>query len=99
MILLLLSVTMRKMILDLPRIRSLPEKFSQRNRSKKRRSTVPSASDPEEGNTNVQKQPSHGQDDDDGDPPLPPITQKRTSGRMARISRRDEELFEYHDPR
>lgn len=75
------------------------EKFSQRTLSKRRRSIVPSASDSEKGNMDVQERPSDGEDDDDGDIPLPPITQRRTSGRMPKRARRDEELFEYYDPR
>ena len=75
------------------------EKVNQRTLSKRRRSTVSSASDSEKGNMDVQERPSDGEDDDDGDLPLPPITQRRTSGRMPKRSRRDEELFEYYDPK
>ena len=75
------------------------EKVSQRTLSKRRRSTVPSASDSGKGNMDVPERPSDGEDDDDGDLPLPSITQRRTSGRMPKRSRRDEELFEYYDPK
>ncbi|KAJ5589627.1 hypothetical protein N7537_012305 [Penicillium hordei] len=75
------------------------EKDSQRTLSKRRRSPVPSASDSEKGNTDVPERPSDGEDDDDGDLPLPSITQRCTSGGMPKRSRRDEELFEYYDPK
>lgn len=87
------------MIQDLPEIRSQLRKFSQCTLSKRRRSTVTSASDSEGENMDIQERPSDGEDDDFGDLPLPHITQRRTSGRMPKRSRRDEELFEYCDPK
>ncbi|KAJ6126163.1 hypothetical protein N7471_010656 [Penicillium samsonianum] len=81
------------------------EKVSQLSLGKRRRSTVSSASDSEEENMDAQGRISDGEDGDDNDFPLPPIahgegnTQRRTSGRMSKRSRRDEELFEYYDPR
>ena len=47
----------------------------------------------------VPERPSDGEDDDDGNLPLPSITQRRISGRMPKRSRWDEELFEYYDPK
>lgn len=81
------------------------EKVSQLSLGKRRRSTVSSASDSEEENMDAQGRISDGEDGDDNDFPLPPIahgegnTQRRTSGSMSKRSRRDEELFEYYDPR